>query len=446
MPTHSFLSLFNLDPLAITMIVLVGFISLIVGTFAARYLEGDKQYKRFFYLLSIESLSVMFMAAADNLFLLLSAWAISNLILIQLMIHKREWQAAANAGWLAAKTFLFGFLCLAAGITCLYLSTDKTSIQAILTDIDHIDAMTMTAAILITITAMTQSAIWPFHRWLLSSLNSPTPVSAVMHAGLVNGGGVLLARFAPLYYSQSHMLFAIFIIGIGTALVGSLWKLMQTDIKRMLACSTMAQMGFMLAQCGLGLFPAAVAHLCWHGLFKANLFLASNSAQKEKRLPAKQPPSIIQFLLAILCGIWGAYAFTLASSQNWLPHDSSLILIGIVGIAGSQFTLTMLDRLSLRQVLMAIFLISILAYLYGLSILAIESLLAPLNLAHPQPLNIFHILSLIVVFTLWAGVLFKNAFFHMPKLKNIWAVFYVSALNASQPHPSTITMNRNQYK
>jgi len=129
---------------------------------------------------------------------------------------------------------------------------------------------------------MTQSAIWPFHTWLISSLNSPTPVSAIMHAGLINGGGFLLTRFAGLFVQSTGMLQVIFFLGLLTALIGTLWKLMQHDIKRMLACSTMGQMGFMIAQCGLGLFPAAIAHLCWHGLFKAYLFLSSGSAAHEK--------------------------------------------------------------------------------------------------------------------------------------------------------------------
>ena len=105
-----------------------------------------------------------------------------------------------------------------------------------------------------------------------------------MHAGLINGGGFLLARFAPMLAIQPPILNLIFIAGITTALLGTLWKLMQSDVKRMLACSTMGQMGFMIAQCGLGLFPAAVAHLSWHGLFKAYLFLSTGSAAKEKRL------------------------------------------------------------------------------------------------------------------------------------------------------------------
>lgn len=446
MPTHGFISLFNADPLAAIVIILVGFISLIVALFSVRYMEGDSQYTRFFYLLAFIVISLMCMAAADNLFILLGAWAISNFILVRLMVHKRQWQAAANAGWLASKTFLMGLVCLAIAFVCLYLCTGKTSIHAILSTIDVKNPLAMIATLLIMITAMTQSAIWPFHKWLLSSLNSPTPVSAIMHAGLVNGGGVLLSRFAPLYLSQSNILLVIFLIGISSAYVGSFWKLMQSDIKRMLACSTMAQMGFMFAQCGLGLFPAAVAHLCWHGLFKANLFLVSNSVQQEKRFSSGYPPKINQLVLALLCGAYASFVFTRASHQVWIPMDSSLILVSMVFIAASQFALTFIQNTSLKSLSITLVIISIVSALYGFSIFVIEKILSPLHLMQPQPLHIVYILGLALAISMWGLMLFKDKLLTNSRFKATTAWFYVTSLNASQAHESTITSQRRQYQ
>ena len=169
-----------------------------------------------------------------------------------------------------------------------------------------------------------------------------------MHAGLVNGGGFLLARFAPLYVEHSILLTAIFVIGLATALLGTLWKLMQSDVKRMLACSTMGQMGFMLAQCGLGLFPAAVAHLVWHGLFKAYLFLASGGAAQEKRLDLGYPPKPATFFLALLCGVAGSLGFALTSAQSWFAGDTTLVLMVVAFLAASQFALPILREKALR--------------------------------------------------------------------------------------------------
>lgn len=445
MPTYSFLSLFHIDATAKLIIALVSFIGLIVGLFASRYMDGDSQYTKFFYRLGLIIISVATVVAADHLLLFLCAWAASNYLLIQLMVHKPQWRAASNAGWLTAKTFIVGFSALALAFICLYISTGTTSIQVILNSTELNNPLILIATILMTVTAMTQSAIWPFHRWLLSSLNSPTPVSAIMHAGLVNGGGVLIVRFAPLFLSYSKILPTLFIIGMCTAVIGSLWKLIQSDIKRMLACSTMAQMGFMLAQCGLGLFPAAIAHLCWHGLFKANLFLSSNSAQREKRHTTNEVTAI-QFIIALLCGIFGTYIFALSSHQEWLANNSSLILTGMIWIATSQLALNLIQNSPLKQIPAIIFIIGIFSTLYGLSIYVIEMVVSPLHLMQPQPLNPIYILGFILAFIAWAIMVLKKNIAQTAKFEGVTNWLYVKSLNASQPHASTITSYRHQYK
>lgn len=428
------------------MVGLVSFIGLVIGIFALRYMDGDKHYYQFFSSLGLLIFSVFIMAASDHLLLLLITWALSNLLLVKLMIHKSTWKAATNSGWLAGKTFISGFICLALAFELLYYSTGETSIQAILHSSQDINPLGSMATILIVMAAMSQSAIWPFHRWLISSLNSPTTVSAIMHAGLVNGGGFLLARFAPLYYSHPNILTVIFLLGLVTALLGTLWKLMQHDIKRMLACSTMGQMGFMFVQCGLGLFPAAVAHLCWHGLFKANLFLYSHSAHQEKRLSAEHPVTATALLLAILCGIVGSYIFSLASHHSWLALDTTLILLVVVILASSQFSLTLLLDSPWKQLPITMFIIGFVNLLYGYSVRLIESILSPLHLMHAQTLNIFHYIGLGLIIILWITMLLKEWVIKNNNLYRLWPQLYVKALNASQPHPSTITTHRNQYK
>jgi NAD(P)H-quinone oxidoreductase subunit 5 len=266
-----------------------------------------------------------------------------------------------------------------------------------------------------------------------------------MHAGLVNGGGFLLARFSPMLAEQSTILNTIFIAGIVTAILGTLWKLMQSDIKRMLACSTMSQMGFMLAQCGLGLFPAAVAHLCWHGLFKAYLFLASGSAAQEKRLDLDYPPSFKDCLSALICGLVGAFLFTLASDKNIFAGDTTLFLITLATIAGTQFALPIVRGSSAIKLPLALVSSSITGAVYGLSVRLIEGVLVPLGMSHPQPLNVLHIVALVILVAAWLGFLFARK----PEGKALpdWMLkTYVCMLNASQPHPKTVTAHRNHYQ
>jgi NAD(P)H-quinone oxidoreductase subunit 5 len=435
----------NVDSLAVVMMVLVGFISLIVANFATRYMRGDTRYRIFFVQLALLTCSVMLMACADHLVLLLCTWGISNFFIVRLMIHKACWPAARASGCLAAKTYLLGFLCIACSFALLYTITGQNSIQAIM-DQDIQSILLTPALLLLLVGAMTQSAIWPFHHWLTSSLNSPTPVSAMLHAGLVNGGGFLLARFATLYFHAPTLLTIIFMIGMSTALLGTLWKLMQSDVKRMLACSTMGQMGFMLAQCGLGLFAAAVAHLIYHGMFKAYLFLASGSAAQEKRLALNYPPTLLAFACALLCGVVGSYGFAIASCKLWLAKDTTLVLKAVAFLAAAQFALTRFRVLSMSSIVLAIVETGVLGVIYGLNVHFIEFLLEPLHLNQPQPLNLFHVLGMLLLVGAWLSMLFfRNT--QRPRLLLAWLTcLYVKALNASQPHPSTTNAYRNQYQ
>ena len=437
-------SLFHLDALATIMIALVVFIGVCVGSFACRYLKGDTQYRAFFVQLVLLIASVAVMVSADHLALLLGAWCVSNLLLVRLMIHKSVWKAANNAGMLAAKNYTIGAISIATAFGLLYNTTRQTSIQA-LVHTSSTSPLLLPALMLLLIGAMTQSAIWPFHKWLTSSLNSPTPVSAVMHAGLVNGGGFLLARFAPLYFNHSILLAAIFVIGLTTALLGTLWKLMQSDVKRMLACSTVGQMGFMLAQCGLGLFPAAVAHLVWHGMFKAYLFLASGATAQERRFDLGYPPEPLTFLLALICGVAGSLGFACASGKSWFTGDTTWVLMVVAFLTATQFALPIVRKKTLQHLSLALVATGIAGLGYGGSVHLIAWAMEPMGLMQPQPLNGFYIAGIVALTFAWLSILFirndqKTAEPPVWMLKN-----YVKALNASQPHASTITTHRNSY-
>jgi hypothetical protein len=131
-------------------------------------------------------------------------------------------------------------------------------------------AAVLVAAGALLLAAMIQSALLPFHAWLLSSMTAPTPASALMHAGFVNAGGILLVRFAPVVSVDASVLLAIVPVGATSAILGKLLKTVRTDTKGKLGCSTVGQMGFMIMQAGLGFFGAAVTHLILHGFYRGN--------------------------------------------------------------------------------------------------------------------------------------------------------------------------------
>ena len=437
-------SWFRLDALSLVMLSLIGFVSLVVAVFASRHLQGDRLRTRFLAGLALLVLSVFTLVMADHLAVFLGAWAVGNIVLTRLMVHKPGWAPARAAGLLSLKYFGIGFVALASAFALLYAHTGQLTIHLIVATPIPRSTLGAVAGLLI-IAALTQSAIWPFHRWLTSSLNSPTVVSAIMHAGLVNGGGFLLARFAPLFGQVPLALDILFILGIATALLGTLWKLMQSDVKRMLACSTMGQMGFMIAQCGLGLFPAAIAHLCWHSLFKAYLFLGSGSAAQEKRLDLGYPPTVTVFILSLFCGICGAAGFIAASQKQLTAGDTTLFLIGLAFLAGAQAALPLLGTQPFKRLPWVVLVTASLGVGYGYSVHGLETMLGSTHLLLPQPLGLLHVLGFTALALSWLAMLFSRNPDRKAEVPAWRLRAYVTMFNLSQPHPTTITTHRNQY-
>jgi NAD(P)H-quinone oxidoreductase subunit 5 len=428
--------------------LIAGFILIVIVNVIAysnRYLAGDRNERRHRGYVLLLAASVMAVLFADHLLLLLAAWATSNLLLVRLMIHKGNWIAARNAGLLALKTFCLGIIFLGTGFWLLAESAGTASISDIVQATDAQTPMHFTGLLLIAIAAMTQSAAWPFHRWLISSLNSPTPVSALMHAGLVNGGGFLLVRFAPLYATQEILLHGLFLAGLITAVVGTFWKLLQTDIKRMLACSTMGQMGFMLMQCGMGLFAPAISHLCWHGLFKAYFFLSAGSVVQEKRVALTSGLSPVRILIAGLVGVSGALAFALTSGTKLSFADTGCLMTALAFMASSQLAVGLLGKPLTVMGLFSTFLVGLCGGgLYGLSIRLVETTLTSLHAIQPQPMDAIYFAGIAVTFILWIAMILnlpvKIQYFNLCKY------LYMAAFNASQPHPQTISSTRSAYQ
>jgi len=436
-------NLFNFDSLAIISTSLILFISSIVFVYSITYLKTDKNRWQFLVMIFLISIFLIITFCANNIFLMPFAWMMSNLILVLMMIHKKSWSQAKNSGLMALKNFTIGFISLSLALYILHQETSSYLISEIVIsqNIDH--TKLILAASLILIAALSQVAIYPFHSYLLSSLNSPTPTSAIMHAGLVNGGGIIMARFAELFFEVPEVLTIAFILGIFSAIIGTFWKLIQSNVKSMLACSTMSQMGFMIAQCAMGLFPAAIAHLFWHGMFKSYLFLSSPSAWQEKRLDLRYPPKISAFLLSIICGLSSALIFIKITKIDVTNFDTTLVLVVVCFIAASQVALTIIGNLVIRNFLPAMVLSTAIATLYSYSLIFIENLMSD-QIFMPQQLNYWHVMASILLLLIWIVRLF---FYPSNSIcKNPWLLkFYVNALNASQASPATITANRNQY-
>ena len=359
-----------LDPVAVVMLVLISFIGMVIARFSIRYLAGDLNQGRFFRWMSVTLGASLFMAMASNLLLFGLAWMLTSLGLHKLLTHypERPW-----AIWAARKKFLIsrvGDLLLIAAIwlTFTHLGTleyseifawAKTNEESISGN----DSVIQWIGLLFVLGAMTKSAQFPFHTWLPDTMETPTPVSALMHAGVINAGGFLVIRLSPLIGLAPMALDLLAVVGAFTALLGGMVMLTQTSIKRFLAYSTIAQMGFMMLQCGLGAFSAAMLHIIAHSAYKAHAFLRSGSVLEKSANcgnPAGTPSAtlgtlstcliaaMVSVLLVytgfqilridpflkpggVLLGLVLALALTQLLTLCWVLGDRGLALRGLAG-------------------------------------------------------------------------------------------------------------------
>ena len=291
------------DRLTAIMMVLITSVSTVIHVYSIRYLEGDPGYARFFALLSFMTFVILGLVASPNLFMLFIFWQLLSLALYLILAFNFSNRPACQN---AFKTFFahrvgdVSFLC---GIFLAYkyfgtlefndlfrLAAEKPQMISLFSGIVNISAVTA-IALLVFVGAIAKSCQFPLHVWLPDTMDSPTPVSALMHAGIVNAGGFLLNRLAPFYSLSPNTLHIVFIVGLLTVILGASMMLAQNDIKKTLGFSTMAQMGYMIMECGLGAFALAIFHLIAHGFFKASLFLHSGQGIHTSREEPKFPDS-----------------------------------------------------------------------------------------------------------------------------------------------------------
>ncbi len=279
------------DPLSTLMAVVISGISLIVHVYSRRYMAGERGYARFFVLLDLMTAALLLMVSAGDLITLLLAWHLIGVLLYFLLGQDMTDQSAHRYASWTFLTYRFGDLPLVLAAVLLFQAFDTWSLTAVFEAIGKApDTLTVfglplaeTVASLIAISAFARSAQFLLHTWLPYTMSGPTPVSALMHAGIVNAGGFLINRFAPVFLHTDGVLHWIFLVGLVTAVVGSVLMLAQNDIKKALGYSTMGQMGFMVMECGVGAFSLAVYHLIAHGLFKGTLFLGAGGVIHQAR-------------------------------------------------------------------------------------------------------------------------------------------------------------------
>lgn len=437
------LGVLQVDGLTTVMWVVVTFFSGIVHSYSRRYMAGNRYLDRFYLRILAFTLVVMTMVAADHVALLAAMWIGMGLTMASLIGHEREWAQARAAARLARRYFLASSGLLAVGLAVLVWTTGETTITGILGTVESIpEEAGLVAVASIFLAAIIQSALFPFQKWLLSSMTAPTPASALMHAGFVNAGGILLTRFAPLFTDEGAVMSGIVVVGASSALLGQALQLVQPDIKGALGASTIAQMGFMILQCGLGFFAAAITHLVLHGFYKAYLFLSSGATVQQKVPKGKDrsssgPAGLVVSLLTALGG--GALFAVLTGKGTSL--DSGLVLTLVVALTTLHATRDVLRRSNLTPSVRLLGLpLVVLAAISSYAVLfnGISTLLTDVpETTAPTELTIVHVAV--------AGLFVASYVVTELRLHRASKRLYVTLLNVSQPDPSTVLTRKEDY-
>jgi len=270
-----------IDPLAAVMLVVVTAISFLVHVYSMGYMHGDARYRRYFATLSFFTFSMLGLVVADNLILLFFFFELVGLASYLLIGH---WYENLGPRLASLKAFIvtrIGDLAFLVGLAVLVLATGTTGIPELRELVEHhqVPATVLTlAAILVFGGAVGKSAQFPLHVWLPDAMEGPTPVSALIHAATMVAAGVyLVARSFFLFEPSATALSVVAVIGGITALLGATIGVLQTDMKRVMAYSTVSQLGYMMMALGVGSLVAGMFHLWTHAFFKALLFLAAGS-------------------------------------------------------------------------------------------------------------------------------------------------------------------------
>lgn len=340
---------FLIDPLSAVMLLVVTSISLLVHIYSVGYMHGDKGYYRFFSYLSLFTFSMLMLVLGNNLLQLYFGWEAVGLCSYFLIGFWYEKKSAADAGKKAFIVNRFGDFGFGLGVILIFLYIGSIHYADIFGKVGALQGKTIymlgyevdlisLIALLLFCGAVGKSAQIPLHVWLPDAMEGPTPVSALIHAAtMVTAGVFMVARFNPVFTLSPVAMAVVALTGAITSLFAATIALVQNDIKRIVAYSTVSQLGYMFLACGVGAYGAGVFHLYTHAYFKALLFLGAGSVmhamsgeldiQKMGGLKKHMPVTYWTFLIASLsiAGVPGLAGFFSKDEILWMAYNGGTV-------------------------------------------------------------------------------------------------------------------------
>lgn len=446
---------FIIDSLSVTMMCVVGIVASIVHIYSIGYMAHDDGFNRFFSYLGLFVFSMLVLVSSDNLLGLFIGWegvGVCSWLLIGFWYERRSASWAANEAFLANRV---ADLAMLLGIFLAFTQTGSLRYEEIFSSLDSISAPTLSLmAALLFIGAMGKSAQFPFHTWLADAMEGPTPVSALIHAAtMVTAGVYLVIRAHPIFELTPEVSTFIACLGAFVAIFAASMAVVEKDLKRIIAYSTLSQLGYMFVAAGLGAYWVALFHLVTHAFFKSLLFLGAGNVMhamhdelnihKMGGLYKFMRPSAI--LMAIgsvaLCGIYPFAGFfskdkilevAFASGHNVIW---AVLLAGAVLTAFYSFRLIMLvffgkpkfnfiPHEAPKFMLVALLPLALLAIFAGFFEHSFEHLMLlnlpklSIDLAHEEAIKLMVVTSVLVLISIAFAIFAYKKQIFSPKLAN----------------------------
>ncbi|QDS91521.1 NADH-quinone oxidoreductase subunit L [Roseimaritima multifibrata] len=372
------------DGVAALMLAMVSAVGWVICRFSIRYLDGESGQGRYFRWTGFTIGAVSLLVVSGNLLMFFGCWVTTSLGLHQLLMHYGHRSAARRAAWTKFAISRLGDVALMGAIALIYSQFKTLNFSELFTlskSVGDASPAMIWAGSLLVLGAITKSAQFPFHTWLPQTMETPTPVSALMHAGIVNAGGYLIIRTSPLLQMAPLALTGLAVVGAITACLGAVVMLTQTSVKKQLAYSTIAQMGFMMLQCGLGAFSAAMLHILAHSLYKAHAFLNSGNvmAQRTSTLATSSESQPVPWPKLAFASLAIVACFALAMATVGIDiaaKPGGLVLGAILCLAlthwVSQAIRISTDRMLIRVIATA----AMICFVYAIGFLAVDKTIA----------------------------------------------------------------------
>lgn len=333
----------RLDPLSVLIWLMIALLAIVILRYSGQYLEGDPRHSVFLGRMTLTIAWVQILVLAGNLGILLVAWIATSISLHRLLLFYSDRRAARLAAWKKFTTARVGDFCIFAAAACLSQHFGTGDLETIFQafhegapEVRNFSALGITG-VFFALAAILKSAQFPLHGWLVEVMETPTPVSALLHAGILNAGPFLIVRMSPILHEATGASALLVLVGGFTGWFASTALLPQPSVKVALGYSSAAHMGFMLMVGGLGVYPAVVLHLVAHSFYKAHAFLSSGSVVEAARAKAIPLPRRMGSLRRIAGSLGIALLVYVLFAWIWGVHPlqrPSLLAVGAILILG----------------------------------------------------------------------------------------------------------------